>query len=168
MAYRNIIDLKRSIWDKKKSDPKKGQYALTKIVYYKLKDFQDGYIHPYRLKWCKYSEKDYPRPFAKYQEWMVKYKNAMSMVLVGDDYVPEGVYPDAEGKYVDGDLVLVKIPIELHMAERKRAVDMSERQASGMRKQFQDEMRQVGADIPEQWTEERARRMREDIDVGGI
>lgn len=165
---RPIIDLKRSQWDRKKSDPKKGRYDFQKIVYYKTRDFQEGYIHPYKLKWCKYSEKDYPRPFAKYQEWMVKYKNAMSMVKVGDDYVPEGVFPDAEGKYVDGDLVLVKIPIELHMEDRRRAVELSERQASGMRKQFQHEMKQEGADIPEQWTEDRSERMRKEIDIAGI
>ena len=166
MAFRNIIDLKRSEWNRKNSDPKKGDYDFQKIVYYKNSDFKKGYIHPYKLKWCKYSEQDYPRPFATLHEWKVKYKSTLTLVTVGDDYVPEGIPPDGEGKYVDGDLVLVKIPIEVHMEERKRAVELSERQASGMRKQFQDEMKKVGADIPEQWTEDRAERMRREVDVG--
>ena len=55
---RKMIDLKRSKWDKKESDPSKGDYRFTNIVYYNNKDFREGYIHPYKLKWCKYSEQD--------------------------------------------------------------------------------------------------------------
>jgi hypothetical protein len=166
--FRKIIDLKRSEWDEKKSDRKKGLYDFKKIVYYKNKDFRDGYIHPYKLKWCMYSEKEYPRPFATLDEWKVKYKHAMTEVDIKDDYVPEGVRPNANGHYIDGDLILVKIPIELHMAERKQAWELSERQASGMKKAFQSDMRREGADIPDQWTEDRADRTRREIEDIGV
>ena len=154
---KKIIDLKRSDWDKKKSDPSKGQYVFFRKVYYKNRDFREGYIHPFKLKWCKYSEHDYPRPFYSFHKWQKLYK--ATAVVPGDDYWPEDFAPDAEGKYIDMDLMLVKIPIEVHMEHRKRAVQKAELAVKSVKKQFVDDAKKSGIDIPEEIIEEEIDRM---------
>ena len=163
---RPIVDLKRSDWDRKKSDPDKGKYVFNKKVYYKNRDFKEGYIHPFKLKWCKYTEYDYPRPFATYDLWQKRYK--ATPVVIGDDYWPEDERPDNEGKYVDRDLVLVKIPIEVHIEHRKRAVQKSEMQSRSVKKQFVDETKKAGIDIPEEVIDEEIERMKKEARVFGV
>ena len=161
-----IVDLKRSDWDEKKSDPSKGQYVFNKKVYYKNKDFAEGYIHPYKLKWCKYSEHDYPRPFASLHKWQKLYQ--ATLVVVGDDYWPEDFQPDSEGKYIDMDLALVKIPIEVHIEHRRRQRDKSELQARMPGKQFEDDARKAGIDIPKDVIEEEMDRMKRESREFGL
>lgn len=151
-----IVDLKRSDWDKKNSDPSKGQYVFNNKVYYKNKDFREGYIHPYKLKWCKYSEHDYPRPFYSFHKWQKLYK--ATYVVVGDDYWPEDFEPDTENKYVDMDLVLVKIPIEVHMEHRKRSVQKAELAVKSVKKEFLDEAKKSGIEVAEDVIEEEMER----------
>ena len=161
-----IVDLKRSEWDKEKSKPENGEYIFTKKIFYRNTDFQQGYIHPFKIKWCKYSEQDYPRPFATLHKWKISFK--AEVLTIGDDYWPEGMTPDAEGKYVDGDLVCVKIPIEEHVKTRKEAVRRSDEYARNVRTQFDDEMKKEGADIPKEWIEKEKERMERDAEYGGI
>ena len=161
MAY-PIVDLKRSEWDAEKSNPEMGEYHFTKKIYYKTKDFREGHIHPFKIKWCKYSEQDYPRPFATLYEWKLKFK--AELLQVGDDYWPDGHVPDAEGKYVTGDLVCVKIPIREHVKKRREAAELSERMGKSMKSTFQGEMRSEGADIPEEWAEEKGERTRKELE----
>ena len=161
MAY-PIVDLKRSEWDEKMSKPEMGEYYFTKKVFYKTKDFKEGYIHPFKIKWCKYSEQDYPRPFATLHKWKLEFK--AEKLTVGDDYWPDGHVPDAEGKYVTGDLVCVKIPIEDHIKTRKAAVELSERQSRSKKATFQGEMKADGADIPAEWTEKKEEQTRRELE----
>lgn len=161
-----IVDLKRSTWDEDASDPKKGEYVFEDKVYYRNKDFREGYIHPYKLKWCKYSENDYPRPFSTYNKWKTKYK--ATPVIVGDDYWPEGYIPDNENKYVDQDLVLVKIPIEVHVKDRKEAIRRADMQAMNVKKEFVDSTKKAGLDIPEEVIEEEIDRMKREIGRSGV
>ena len=161
-----IIDLKRSDWDRKKSDPSKGQYVFNKKVYYRNKDFAQGYIHPYKLKWCKYSEHDYPRPFYSFHKWQKTFK--ATFVTVGDDYWPEDFTPDAEGKYIDMDLVFVKIPIEVHVKHRKRQKELSELAGKSVKKEFVDETKKAGIDIPEEVIEEEIERMERESKTLGM
>lgn len=161
-----IVDLKRSDWDRKKSDPSKGHYVFNRKVYYKNRDFREGYIHPYKLKWCKYTEYDYPRPFATLDKWKKLFK--ATPVVVGDDYWPEDYVPDTEGKYVDMDLVLVKIPIEVHIEHKRRAHQKSELESMSVKKQFVDETKKAGIDIPEDVIEEQIERMRKESRALGI
>lgn len=161
-----IVDLKRSEWDREKSKPEDGNYFFTKKIHYKNKDFKEGYIHPYKLKWCKYSEQDYPRPFQTLYDWKLKFK--AELVTVGDDYWPEGHIPDAEGKYVKGDLVFVKIPIKEHMKHRKAAVALSERQVKSVKQKFKSDMKKQGTDIPDEWMEEEIDRMAKEGEFEGI
>jgi len=165
MSY-PIVDLKRSEWDREKSKPENGDYIFTTKVYYKNADFGKGYIHPYKIKWCKYSEQDYPRPFATLHKWKLEFK--AEILTLGDDYWPEGHVPDAEGKYVEGDLVCVKIPIAEHMKTRKAAVRKSELEAKGVKQKFQAKMKQAGADIPDEWMQEKMERMKKEERLGGV
>ena len=161
-----FVDLKRSEWDRKESDPEKGVYAITKKVYYKNKDFKEGYIHPWKLKWCKFTEFDVPRPFYTYELWRVQFK--AQFLTTKDDYWPEGLAPDVEGKYVFGDLVAVKIPIEIHVAKKKEAVAKSERQAGAVKKKFEDEAKREGINLPEGEMDEEAERLRREGDTMGV
>jgi hypothetical protein len=161
-----IVDLKRSDWDKRKSDPSKGQYVFNKKIYYKNKDFQEGYVHPYKIKWCKYSEYDYPRPFSSYHKWQKVFK--ATPLTIGDDYWPEDFVPDAEGKYVDMDLVCVKIPIEVHVEHRKRQKEKSELQSMSVKKEFTDKTKEAGIDIPEDVIEEEMERIKKESRALGL
>ena len=160
-----IVDLKRSVWDKKKSDPSKGEYVFEKIVYYRNRDFAEGYIHPYKLKWCKYSENDYPRPFSTFNKWKMNYK--ATPVTVGDDYWPEGFVPDNSGYYVNLDLILVKIPIEEHMKHRKEAVRRSEMAVKNVKKNFVQDVRKAGIEIDEDMLEEELDRRNREFQTFG-
>lgn len=143
-----IVDLKRSEWDEKKSDPKTGEYEFTNKVYYRNKDFKEGYIHPYKLKWCKYSENDYPRPFATFNKWKLEFQ-AKPVVAGEDDYWPEGFPPDINGYYVNQDLILVKIPIEVHVKKRQEAIRRSEMEVKRIKRDFKEKARKSGAEMDE-------------------
>jgi len=161
-----IVDLKRSEWDRRKSNPKMGEYYFDKKVMYKNKDFKEGIIHPYKIKWCKYSEQDYPRPFATLYEWKLEF--GAELLTVGDDYWPDGWVPDAEGKYVRGDLVCVKIPIGKHMQKRREASDLAERMGRSMKSTFKGEMKQEGADIPDEWIDDKEEKTRKEFERYGM
>ncbi len=161
-----IVDLKRSVWDKKASDPGKGQYVFTQKVYYKNKDFAEGYIHPFKIKWAKYSEDEKPQPFYSYRKWQREFE--ATPLMVGDDYWPEGFIPDAEGKYVDIDLVCVKIPIEVHVRKKKESVRRSAMRSKQIKQQFIDETKQAGADIPEEDMEQELERLKKEVETFGM
>jgi len=165
MAY-PIVDLKRSEWDAEKSNPEMGEYYFTKKVYYLTKDFKEGYIHPFKIKWCKYSEQDYPRPFATLHSWKLSF--GAELLTVGDDYWPDGHVPDAEGKYVTGDLVCVKIPIEKHVATRRAAVKKSDDFAKNSKARFLAEMQADGASQGERLLEEEEERMKKEAEMEGM
>jgi len=162
-----IVDLKRSIWDEEKSDPSKGEYVFTNKVYYRNRDFAEGYIHPFKLKWCKYSENETARPFASFHRWKQKFR--ATPVVVGDDYWPEGYAPNAEGYYTDLDLILVKIPIEVHVKHRKEAVRRSEMAGKSVKAQFKQEAKNAGTDVPDDDVDAEAERtLREIRSMGGV
>jgi hypothetical protein len=77
--------------------------------------------------------------------------------MVGDDYWPDGHVPDAEGKYITGDLVCVKIPIEKHIEKRREASDLADRMGRSVKTTFDSEIRDDpdGASIPKEWTKEK-------------
>ena len=161
-----FVDLKRSSWDEKKSDRKKGHYEFKNKVYYRNKDFSEGYIHPYKLKWCRYEPSEHYRSV---RTWEVKYKS--SFLTTQDDYWPEGLTPDTEGKYVFMDLVAVKIPIEVHMAKRKADVERADRQARAVRDRWKAQTEQGGVggvdDVVEKQVERMHKEMEEEnIDIG--
>ena len=126
-----FVDLKRSTWNEKKSNRKNGEYDISNKVYYRNRDFREGYIHPYKLKWCRYTTLDNP-PYASWEVDKIRFKAAF--LTFKDDYWPEGIPPDSEGKYVFRDVVAAKIPIQEWVQHKKQAKDLSERQSRDARR----------------------------------
>ena len=82
-----------------------------------------------------------------------------------DDYWPEGLAPDTEGKYTFGDLVAVKIPIEVHVEHKRKAREKSEMQSRTVKQKFKSEAKQAKVDIDDEVIEER---MENEAEVFGI
>ena len=111
-----FVDLKRSTWDEKKSNRKKGEYVFQNKVYYRNSDFTKGYVHPYKLRWSKYAKTEYPRPFASWEKDQIVFK--ATFITTKDDYWPEGLIPDAETRKAG-----IDVPKEVIDAEVNRAAD---------------------------------------------
>lgn len=128
-----IIDLNRSTWDAEKSKPKKGVYVFTNKVYTdkKMADTTKG-LEGYKFKWNENSDK-------AIKDWQIKY--GFELVTPDDPYLPEGLPPDAEGKYVFGDAVLMKIPLRKYAEKQMREVAKSERATKDIVRKFEDSLR---------------------------
>ena len=125
-----IIDLNRSKWDPEKSNPKKGDYHFVDKVYTdkKMADTVKGFDYGYKFKW----NRDDPRSI---KDWVIKY--GFELVTPKDPYLPEGVPPDGEGKFVFGDAVLMKIPLRKYAKKQLKAIQKSERALSSKVKDFE-------------------------------
>jgi len=156
-----IIDLRRSKWIKEKSDPKKGVYEFTKKVYLTKKDyFHEASRPPFVLTWCAYNPTN---QFRMVRDWQIKYK--ATFVTPNDPYVPEGVPLDAEGKYVfAGDSVLMKIPLEVHLAKTARDVQRADRATYNRLKEYKDLVRAAGGALGK----EAAKELEEQISKLGV
>jgi hypothetical protein len=122
LAYSNthIVDLNRSKWDRERSDRKRGVYFFypgpDAKVYIKQSDYMDAASRPNHL--CKFVGLDnVPQYRSRY---------GAELVTIDDPYWPEPIVPDAEGKYVILDAVLVKISdiegyVDSRQLERERA-----------------------------------------------
>ena len=139
------IDLNRSEWDEKKSDPSKGMYELKHKVYVRDGDYlQQDTRPPWVFMWNRYE----PRTnYKEVRDWQIKYQ--ATFVTLEDPYWPEGVPPDAEGKYVYGDAVLMKIPLEVWMNKRIADSERSERAGKSLKRKFEQTAKAEGAGISE-------------------
>jgi hypothetical protein len=148
-----IVDLNRSRWDKKQSDRKKGNYVFEpngKVYVNKMKDYLHGETrHPWVFTWCTH---DPGRRFGTLHKWRVDYQ--ATFVDINDPYWPEGMIPDAEGKYIfRDDMVLVKIPLEVHLEKNKRERDIANRTRASKMREFEADAKAAGADIPKEMLE---------------
>jgi len=140
-----IIDLNQSKWDKSKSDPKNGQYAFTER---KTIDYRGNRAArpPYQFAWCPLTPDTRP-PNRELNRWRMLW--GYSLVKVEDPYWPMGVVPDAEGKYVLGDVVLVKTDIMNHLKRRKKEIEESEVRADSSKRAFFEEAKSYGVGLDE-------------------
>ena len=139
------IDLRRSQWDAKKSNPKKADYKFTQIVYLTSKDYHvEASCPDWVYTWCRYNPTD---NFRGLYTWQIRYKAVP--VTVDDEVIPEGIPPNPEGKFVFDDLIMVKIPLEEHMKRRARDVAKSESKAGEMLKAYVSDLKAQGMDAPE-------------------
>lgn len=111
----HIVDLNRSDWDKERSDPKNGIYYFTSKVYIKTSDYFDAASRPSHILKFIDAERlpDYRSKFGA------------SPVTTSDPYWPEPMVPNADGKYIYIDAMLVKIAdmqgfINFRQAERNK------------------------------------------------
>jgi hypothetical protein len=112
-----IVDLKRSVWDKDKSEPTKGRYKFTKKVYLKNKDYDDRAVRPrWVFIWNRWEKNN---DYLEFKEWESYYD--AEAVKVGDDFWPEPLTPKADGSYQFKDAILMKIPLMVWL--KKKAED---------------------------------------------
>ena len=139
---KHLVDLRRSDWDKEKSDPKKGKYVFKKKIYVKRDDYRDTASRPdYVFKWVGFREED---PRSGYYLWQMKW-DASPVVAGEDPFWPEPLKPDASGHYSVMDALLVKIPLDVYMAKVKDDRELSERTVASSKKRFQAEAAKDGA-----------------------
>jgi len=99
-----IVDLGNSAYDEEASRPKQGEYVFKSKRYVTYKG--DGPRPNWFFTWERYE------PTNGYREVSAAKAGGFSFVNVDTDkYWPEGMAPDAEGKYVFGDAVLMKCPL---------------------------------------------------------
>ena len=96
----HIVDLNRSAWDKERSDRKNGIYHFNSKVYIKTSDYYDAASRPKHI--LKFIDID------RLPDYRAKF--GASPVTTDDPYWPEPMVPNADGKYIYIDAMLVKIP----------------------------------------------------------
>lgn len=124
---KTIIDLKKSGVDKDKSDPANGDYVLKNKVYYRKSD-RPNYI----LKWCTVKDPESKNPkMPMTSVW--KYSFGFDFVKVSDfDYAVEGIVPNGDGYFQEGDAILMKIPVEQYV---KKITDERQEHTNMLRQQ---------------------------------
>lgn len=144
---KHMVDLRRSEWDKERSDPKTGKYFFTngKKVYLTFNDYKDSQTRPnFAYRWVAYDEKNDFRNFMSWQQ------NLQAEVARYDDPLvevwPEPLVPDAEGKYKYKDLVLMRIPLEVWVNKIEEDRGRYDKAREGLDKKFKAECKSEGAE----------------------
>jgi len=139
-----IVDLKTSELDKS-SDRKAGKFVFKKKVYIDYHGIKSA--RPlFRFSWCTNNP-------GAVVDWQQKWPGT-SFVTVDDDYWPEGEMPDTSGHYVHlPDAILMKIPIDVYLEQRKREIQRSENAPKAVVKSLHDEYKASGVDITDEQAE---------------
>lgn len=133
----HIIDLRKTKWDKGKSNPSKGDFVfLGEKVYYKPKGANMD--KEWKLRWVRFEPpyRDFNMEKAMYHVVPVKAGDAM--------YYPEGCEINAEGYFQYGDVVLVREPRLEYLERRDKAVRLGEGGAKASLEQFKAEAAEKG------------------------
>jgi hypothetical protein len=142
---KHIVDLRRSDWDKERSNRKKGHYfwngdSKTSKVYVKDSDYRDDAIRPpYVFFFVGYDEQD---PQSGFGYWNMHY--GAEAVTESDDYWPEPLKPDSNGHYKFIDSILVKVPVENWVDKVEGDRDKYDRSAENLHKSFNEQARAAG------------------------
>jgi hypothetical protein len=132
-----IVDLDNSVYDKETSNPKKGEYVFSSKRYVTYKG--DGPRPNWFFTWERYE------PTNGYREVSAAKANRFTFVNVdADKYWPEGVAPDAEGKYVFGDAVLMKCPLVDELERRFKNQELSKNGGKQGMESFSNTVRHDG------------------------
>lgn len=136
-----IVDLRHSTWDREKSNPEEGQYDITDKQYV---DYDTKARRPqYYFLWVRYNPADGLRTVRDYKiQWGFNY------VTIDDPFWPEGV-PLTEGKYLFGDVVLMKCQLITELRRREVAKQMSEAQSMTAFRGFKSNAAAAGVNLKE-------------------
>jgi hypothetical protein len=127
-----IVDLKRSIWDKVKSDTSKGKYKFTKKVYLKNADYDDKAIRPrWVFIWNRWEKAN---DYLEFKEWESYYD--AEAVKAGDDFWPEPLTPKADGTYQFKDAILMKIPLMVWLKKKSEDSARYDQQRKAIQGEF--------------------------------
>jgi len=132
-----IIDVKRSEFDKEKSDPAKGKFVWKKKVFISYKS-PETRPH-FKFSWNRNHE-------WAIADWQNKWPGC-SFVEPQDNYVPIGLTPNADNHYTFKDVVLMKIPIEEYVNQRKAEIMESEKRPGIIKGMLRDEYRNLGVSV---------------------
>lgn len=134
-----IVDLRHSTIDSKKSKPAEGKYEFLDKQYI---DYQvRGRRPPHYFLWVRYNPADGLRTVREYEtSWGFTY------VTADDPFWPEGL-PLREGKYIFGDVVLMKCPLIIELKRREEARLQSEGQSMSSMKRFQQQAKESGVEL---------------------
>ncbi len=140
---RHIIEVKRSKYDEKKSDPANGKYSWIQ------KTYMDPRLFDYEKKW-KFSWR------RKKQESMDTDRSIYGFepVTVSDPYVPEGATLDANKHWTFGDLLLAKCDLGEFLVRHQESRRLSDTRAGSLQKGFKNEIDAAGAGVPDGLIEE--------------
>lgn len=132
-----IVDLTHSKWDKEKSDPKTGTYDWTDKVYI---NYKDKTVRPdHSFMWVLFDQRDGLKDVRDHQiKWGYSY------VTPDDPYYPEGLAPDAEGRYRYGDVVLMKCKLLNYLLKRQAEKKMSRDASMSRFQSFKDSSKELG------------------------
>jgi len=104
LADLKIVDLKRSIIDKEKSDPSKNRYVFIEKKYVDKETYSAENIW---FSWCHYNPKD---GFEMFEDWRL---NGWEPVRRGEDhYYVEGATPHVDGYWTYKDVILMKCTLD--------------------------------------------------------
>jgi len=134
-----VVDLRHSTIDKEKSNPAIGEYVFEDKQYI---DYTTKARRPdWFFCWVRYNPQDGLRAVRDYEtSW------GFSYVTQDDPFWPEGVKL-REGKYLFGDVVLMKCKLLTELKRREEARVHSERQSMSSMKKFQAEAKEYGVEL---------------------
>ena len=135
----NIVDLRKSAWDKKTSDPDNGVYVFTKTVKVPMRNRADC---EHDLTWSRYDASN------GYRELNAHRAEGFLPVLVNQQlYFPMGAYKNPAGLWQYEDVVLMMRPMILFLQSRKEAVDTSRQAAQQAQGVYDRNLQQDGSQV---------------------
>lgn len=129
---------------KEKKDRAKGKYEFKKKVYTNqpMADSLGGLDTGYKFKW----NRDDPKAIRK---WEIQF--GFELVTIKDPYFAEGADVDAEGRYIFGDAVLMKLTLRKYAEKQMKARAKSDRAVASRLKEFQTDLAQKGIEASDEF-----------------
>lgn len=130
----------------------KGQYKFKKKVYTDkpMADSTGGLDYGYAFKWGRNTEKDI-------STW--KIRDGFEPVTVKDPYLPDGIPPNAEGRFIFGDAILMKITLRKYAEKHTKSQAKSDRAAAARYKEFQATLESRGVEASDEFIEGRKKEL---------
>ena len=149
-----IIDLKRSKYTKTTAKPSKGIYKFAvggkAYIDKPMADTTGGLDYGYAFKWGRNTEKDI-------STWNIR--DGFEVVTVKDPYLPDGIPPNAEGRFVFGDAILMKITLRKYAEKHMKSQAKSDRAAAAKLKEFQTTLASKGVEASDEFIEGRKKEL---------
>jgi len=138
-----IVDLQTSSWDKTVSNKTTADYVFKEKRYINYRGDRAA-APPFKFVWGCYNQLD---NFRDVREWKTRYK--ATEVTVDDPYWPEGITP-TNGKYIEGDAILMKVPILEYARKRKAEIARSESRPEAIKRNFAAETKAMGLNLSDE------------------
>lgn len=130
---------------KEQADRRKGKYKFEKKVYTDklMADTTGGLDFGYKFKWGR----DDPKAISTW-----KIRDGFELVTVKDPYLPEEPTAlDAEGKFVFGDAVLMKISLRKYAEKQMRSQAKADKAVASRLKEFETTLASKGVEASDEF-----------------